>query len=728
MRRVWIPALAVTIVVAAGLIAIAYDQRGAQPAVAAEVGQGPRAERNDARQPRVSETAAEPAETDAFGGSWNGGAGASREAFDQTDAFSQDASAAPIDATDDAADDAADEPASEATYSATAREAYPASRDAFEEPAPAIESEPSIAEQAKQSPLATSPRRPKPLAGPAAQQAGGRQQGSRKPVVPASAEQFEEEPAAGEPEDAGAPADAYAPPAQQTAAPAGDAFGGYESSVPATAAPAEIQEHAPTHRPLASAMPASPSFDEGTGEPGAREMEGLQAPSISIEKIAPPEVQVGKETEFSIRVRNNGVVAVHNLELRDEVPKGARLVNTSPSASRGPRGELLWQFDTLAPNEEKIVKISLLALAEGELGSVATVVFEGRASSRSKATQPALVVEVDGPSEVMIGEQVTLTMKITNTGTGAATNVVLGESIPEQFTHPAGKELELALGTLKPGQTQTVELQLAASKAGIAKNLIELEADGGLKVNKEMDLQVLAPDLKLAVDGPKKRFLETKATYTVSVSNPGTASAKNVEVVTYLPKGLKFLQANNSGQYDAVKHAVQWNLVELPASETGDVTLVAEPVEQGEHKLRVEGRAQQGLTDQVEETVLVEGLAAIMFQVADLEDPIEVGGETTYEIRVINQGSKAATQVQLVAMLDGGMTLVNASGPARHGAKGQNVEFEPLKALAPKAEATYKVRVRAAVPGDLRLRVQVVTAEMKQPVTKEESTTAYGGE
>jgi uncharacterized repeat protein (TIGR01451 family) len=389
---------------------------------------------------------------------------------------------------------------------------------------------------------------------------------------------------------------------------------------------------------------------------------------------------------------------------------------------------LIWQFDTLAPCEEKIVKISLLALAEGELGSVATVVFEGRASSRSKATQPALVVEVDGPSEVMIGEQVTLTMKITNTGTGAATNVILGEAIPEQFTHPAGKDLELSLGTLKPGQSQTVELQLAATKAGIAKNLIELEADGGLKVNKEMDLQVLAPDLKLAVDGPKKRFLETKATYTVSVSNPGTASAKNVEVVTYLPKGLKFVQANNSGQYDAVKHAVQWNLVELPASETGDVTLVAEPVEQGEHKLRVEGRAQQGLTDQVEETVLVEGLAAIMFQVADLEDPIEVGGETTYEIRVMNQGSKAATQVQLVAMLDSSMTLVNASGPARHSAKGQNLEFEPIKALAPKAEATYKVRVKAGAEGDLRLRVQVVTAEMKQPVTKEESTTAYGGE
>ncbi len=40
---------------------------------------------------------------------------------------------------------------------------------------------------------------------------------------------------------------------------------------------------------------------------------------------------------------------------------------------------------------------------------------------------------------------------------------------------------------------------------------------------------------------------------------------------------------------------------------------------------------------------VVDGLAAIMFEVKDLEDPIEVGGETGYEVRVVNQGTKAAT-------------------------------------------------------------------------------------
>ncbi len=711
MRRVWIPAVAGSLVLTAGLIAISYDQRGATPAHAADVAGAAVAEQSEARAPSPARPAAAP-QTDAFGGGWDAGYGASR------DAVTEQASAEPA---DDPAQVAADPYGVDAAAPGRVAEESP-----YAEPEPAEVEQEKLAQRAPARPkqldqrgaAAQVPPREAPAAAP------------RKPVRTAAAE-IDEEPAAptaAEAEEGYAGAEPYS----AEPAPTGDAFSAadYPAAAPASGAPAELTDRAApgAHRPLAAATPAGPAFDEGTGEPGARDLEGLQAPSVSIEKILPAEVQVDKETEFVIRVRNNGVIPVYNVELRDQAPKGARLIGTTPSASRGPQGELLWQFDSLEPNAEKLVKIALVPMVEGELGSVASVIFEGRASGRTKATQPALAIEVDGPKEVLIGEQVLLTMKLSNTGSGAATGVVLEESIPEQFTHPAGKELELEIGTLKPGESRKVELTLTASKAGKVKNAPMLRADGDLKVAYDIDLEVLAPDLKVALDGPKKRFLETRATYTVSVSNPGTATAKNVELITYLPKGLKFVQANNAGQYDAAKHAVQWNLVELPASETGDVTLVAEPVEQGEQKLRVEGRAQQGLSDQVEETVLVEGLAAILFQVVDMNDPIEVGGDTTYEIRVTNQGSKAATNLQLVALLDNGMTFVNASGPSRHAAKGQSVEFEPLKALAPKAETTYKVRVRADAEGDLRLRVQVLTAEMRSPVTKEESTHAYGAE
>ena len=78
------------------------------------------------------------------------------------------------------------------------------------------------------------------------------------------------------------------------------------------------------------------------------------------------------------------------------------------------------------------------------------------------------------------------------------------------------------------------------------------------------------------------------------------------------------------------------------------------PVEAGQQAIKLRGTAQKGLTVEKEQPVVIEGIAAILFQVADTADPIEVGGETTYEVHVVNQGSKAAANVRLVVDLAAG--------------------------------------------------------------------------
>ena len=53
------------------------------------------------------------------------------------------------------------------------------------------------------------------------------------------------------------------------------------------------------------------------------------------------------------------------------------------------------------------------------------------------------------------------------------------------------------------------------------------------------------------------------------------------------------------------------------------------------------------------------------------------------------------------------------------------MQFEPIARLEPKGEATFRVRAQAIQPGDLRVKVQVQTDDMHQPVTKEENTRVY---
>ena len=478
--------------------------------------------------------------------------------------------------------------------------------------------------------------------------------------------------------------------------------------------------------------PAATATGEGTGLPGPDDLEGQQSPSITIEKHAPAEIQVGKPATFQIDVRNNGSVAVEQVEVRDEIPKGTQLLSTKPSAQRTPQGELVWTLGAMEPGADATLEVELLPLVEGEIGSVAVVLLSAAASAHTVATRPKLVVNVSGPPQVNINENAVIEIELTNSGSGAATGVYLASNLPQGLEHPAGNSLEFDIGTLEPQQTRKLELTLTATQAGRVRNVISVQGDGQALAEGVWETEIIAPALAIGIEGPKHRYLEKKAKYNVSVGNPGTAPAKEIGLVAYLPSGMKFVEADHFGEFDEQAGTVHWLLEELPPGETGTVSLTALPIEPGNQSLRVEGKASGGLTDQSLQNVVVEGVAAILFQLVDLEDPIEVDSETNYEIRVVNQGSKAATNVRLVALLPQQLQAISAEGPTRHiidqPADAQRVLFDPLPQLAPKADVTYRVKVRALQAGDARLRVQLLTDDMESPVTKEESTRVYAGE
>lgn len=471
----------------------------------------------------------------------------------------------------------------------------------------------------------------------------------------------------------------------------------------------------------------SPTGDQavGSGVPGGVSLEGIQAPTLSVEKIAPVETQVGREAIVQIVVKNMGASALEGILIRDIVPQGTKLVSTVPEAVIEGGESLTWELPTLGVGEQAIVEMRVVPQYEGEIGSVATVVFQQQVSARTEVTRPELELQVAGPREVLMGEAVTLSIRLTNKGSGTAADVVLEELIPAEFRHPAGREIELVLGSLEPGETVEKELTLTAIQPGVTKNILRARGEGEVYAESQLEMEITAPQLAVVVNGPDRRYLETKAQFEIAVSNPGTASAENIRLVAHLSKGLKFVEANNAGYYDPGTHAVHWNLVELPAQRSGSVSLIAEPVEIGQESLQIEADAPAGVSDRVEHSIDVKGIAALYFEVADVEDPIAAGDTTTYEVRVVNQGTKAATGVQLLATLPAEMTLVEATGATKHSLQGKNVAFQPLRSLAPKADTTYKLRIKAERPGDLRLRVQVVADELDTPVTKEESTRVY---
>lgn len=489
----------------------------------------------------------------------------------------------------------------------------------------------------------------------------------------------------------------------------------------------------PRHLPGAQigSIGTASAASRASATPGPKHLEGPQTPSIALQKQAPPEIQVNKPATFLIKVQNVGQVTAEDVTVYDRVPDGTRFLDASPQAERTHDNALIWRLGSMKPGEEKTISMELLPQREGEIGSVARVSFESQASVRTICTRPQLELQLTAPPKVLIGQSIAVGIRISNPGTGAAEGVILEENVPDNFSHPAGGELEFEVGTLRPGESRTTTLTLHAEKAGIVNNVVNIRGAGNLARQEKVTIEVVAPNLDVNINGPTKRFLERRADYAVALSNPGTAPARNVEMIAFLHKGMKFIEANNQGQYDPQNHAVHWSLEELPAGQQGSVSLSVLPIETGNQRLRVESRADLGLSTVEAHDVNVDGLASLSFDVGDTADPIEVGSDTVYQVRVVNQGSKAATNVKVFAALPGGMKPIGADGPSGHQINGQSVIFDGIARLEPKAEAMFKIQARGVRDGRHQIRIQMVSDSANSatgqtaPVSKEESTLVY---
>jgi uncharacterized repeat protein (TIGR01451 family) len=458
--------------------------------------------------------------------------------------------------------------------------------------------------------------------------------------------------------------------------------------------------------------------------PGERQFEGPQQPSVGLEKVSPSEIQVGKPATFALYVRNMGQIAAQHVTVTDHIPNGTQLIEARPQPQQSPDGSLVWNLGTMQPGEETQITLQVMPQTEGEIGSTAHLSFAAAATSRSISTRPQLTIEQTAPPKVLIGEPLIVGITISNPGTGPAMGVIIEEDVPAGLSHVAGSQLEYDVGVLRPGESKHLDLSMRAERAGVVQNRIQVRGEAGLAAQHVAQIEVVAPQLQIVVDGPKRRFLERQATYTLQLANPGTAVARDIDLIAYLPRGMKFISTDSQGQYDASQHAVLWSLAELQPNQAGGVKLTAIPVEPGEQKIQIEGRGALNLSAKAEQLVLVEQAAELVHTVKDLDEVIEVGSETTYEIRVTNTGTKAATNVRIAAIMPAGLAAVTGDGPTRASGDATQIAFAPLERLNPQEEVLYRVQVQSRAAGDQIVRVQL-SADDLPTVTREESTRVY---
>ncbi len=531
------------------------------------------------------------------------------------------------------------------------------------------------------------------------------------------------------------PPPATLPPANATSPPAPAPL---NIPAPPSSNPGDAPPSAPVTGPAASApaMPAAPA-PMSAGKPFAPADEkvetpltpdnptGRQEPAVSLEWMGSPVAKVGTAADYSLVVRNTCNIPVQQVIVRVRIPAGLSVQGSEPKAVAEAAGILQWDLGTIMAKQERTMQLKLQADAKGDITPQAWVTFTGSSVMRIRVREPKLMLKCGVSEKVLVGDPAAFTLTVSNPGDGSADQVKIHAVLSEGLEHARGNKIDFDIGNLAPGESRNVTLLCATRAGGAQKCECSAEADGGLSAKDAATLNVIMPRLDLQLAGPRLRYLERRAIYSLKVTNPGDAPATNVTVADMVPAGFKVLAASDGGRHDFQTRTVSWFLGEIGPGQTREVKMEVQAINPGEHKHRATAVGARGLRAESELMTKVEGLAALLVEMVDTEDPIEVGNDTAYEVRITNTGSKAEGGIRLVATIPEKMQFKNAQGPARYQEEGRRVVFEPIEQLAPRADATFRINVKALDAGVVHFKIQVSSASLTDPVMKEEATRIY---
>jgi len=430
-----------------------------------------------------------------------------------------------------------------------------------------------------------------------------------------------------------------------------------------------------------------------------------------MNKIMPAEASLGGE--FMAELRLTAQACAANVVVRDTVPASASYVRSEPAATVDGK-QLTWQIGDLESGESRSIKLWLKAEKEGKILNCASVSGDPRTCAATLVGKPVITIEKTGPETAVLGADVTYNMVVKNTGSSVARNVVITDAVPEGMS---GQPVTVNVGDLAPGQSKPASATFKANKRGKVCNTAVANSSNAGKVSDDACTTILVPGLKIEKSGTKEQILGRNADYQIVVSNTGDTTLNNVTVTDNAPAATSIVEAPGAS---VAGNKATWT-VSLKPGEKKDLALKLTSKTAGNHCNKVTAAA-GALSDSAEACTLWRGIAAVLLEVVDDPDPIQVGERTTYTIRVTNQGFADIHGVKIATTFDDEVQPVST---AQGTVSGQSVSFPSVASIAPKQAVTYTIVVKGAKAGDSRNRITLTCDELTKPVEETESTTVY---
>lgn len=340
--------------------------------------------------------------------------------------------------------------------------------------------------------------------------------------------------------------------------------------VPALPSDVGLVPLAPTLAPV-PITPTPKPIDAGSTSGSVAIIQVTGQPALSVKQTLPESIGPGQAVSAEVAVTNTGGKLAENVVLLGWWTDGYDLSETSVT-SYTINGKRAWGMGAIAAGETRTLKVKLSPASNArptEFRSGFDATFSSSSSdTRSvKVLKPELGLQIVAPESVLLGQPITVNIKVKNPGQTSVNKISVQAVIPEALKHSKAQDLVTDVSVLQAGATEAVPLELTATQLGETKGKIRIEAEGCEPIEREFRVTVMEAKLAVTLNGPKTLYQNWPATYEAVIENQGAYPVKAASLEIKLPTGMSDLRASDKPGHNVGRNLVVWTFDTLQPGE-----------------------------------------------------------------------------------------------------------------------------------------------------------------